>query len=67
MNWSLHFELLFGQVPHRVAEQLNAAGKNGSQLVDALKAVPEKQREGLAFLIANMPLGILSRSRKTSC
>jgi hypothetical protein len=38
-----------------ILAQLKAAGANRSQLIDALQAAPEKQREGLAFLIANMP------------
>jgi hypothetical protein len=38
-----------------VTAQLAAAGTNRAQLTAALKAVPEQQREGLAFLIANMP------------
>jgi hypothetical protein len=38
-----------------VAGQLARAGANGSQLIEALQDVPEHQREGLAFLIANMP------------
>ena len=38
-----------------VVEQLARAGANGSQLIEALEAVPEDKREGLTFLIVNMP------------
>jgi pimeloyl-ACP methyl ester carboxylesterase len=38
-----------------VAQALARAGANRAQLLDALKRVPPEQREGMQFLIANMP------------
>jgi hypothetical protein len=48
-------KLVPGKYRDAVAGQLAVAGKNRGQLIAALKAVPEQQRAGLAFLIANMP------------
>ena len=38
-----------------MAIRLLQAGPNSDQLLSAIEAAPESQREGLAFLIANMP------------
>jgi predicted peptidase len=38
-----------------VEEALGRAGKNRDELVKALTTVPEEQRKGMAFLVANMP------------
>jgi hypothetical protein len=38
-----------------VDRSLERAGANHAELVKALKAAPEDQRKGMAFLIANMP------------
>jgi hypothetical protein len=35
--------------------RLDAAGANRSEISEAIAACPEGQREGMAFLIANMP------------
>jgi hypothetical protein len=42
-----------------VDKALERAGTNRPELVKALKATPEDQRKGMAFLIANMPEGDL--------
>jgi hypothetical protein len=47
-----------------VARQLAAAGENRKQLSAALQSAPTNQREGLAFLIANMPRRDLSSLSK---
>lgn len=41
--------------PETTAARLSAAGTNQTQLLDALNQVPEGRREGLRFLIENMP------------
>jgi len=38
-----------------VLSALKKSGKNGWQLIHAIKAVDPQEREGLAFLVANMP------------
>ena len=38
-----------------VIQALGRAGENANALIAAIRAVPENQREGIAFLIANMP------------
>lgn len=45
--------------PKAVEEALSKAGANRSELQLALKQVPAAQREGMQFLIANMPISDL--------
>jgi hypothetical protein len=51
------------QVPveyrYGVAQRLTIAGGNRAQILDAIMRCPAAQREGLAFLLANMPDGDL--------
>jgi transglutaminase-like putative cysteine protease/predicted esterase len=44
-----------GWWPSAVEERLSRAGANRVELLDALRQTPARQREGMAFLIANMP------------
>lgn len=41
--------------PPAVEANLSRAGANRAELLDALHRVPARQRDGMAFLIANMP------------
>jgi zinc protease len=47
-----------------VAGQLASAGANRGQLIETIKSVPDEQRKGLAFLLANMPLDDLQTLSK---
>lgn len=38
-----------------VSRRLDAAGSNRGQMIEAIGRCPEEQREGMAFLLANMP------------
>lgn len=42
-------------IPEATAAALNSAGKNAAELIRALEEVPAAQREGMQFLIDNMP------------
>src|SRR4051812_6223844 len=44
-----------GWWPAAVEARLTRADINRSELLDALKRVPARQRDGMAFLIAHMP------------
>ena len=48
-----------GSEPKAVEQALSKAGANRAELLIALKSVPAAQREGMQFLIANMPLADL--------
>src|SRR5690242_4582799 len=41
--------------PLAVEARLSGAGANRAELLDALRRVPVRQRDGMAFLVANMP------------
>src|SRR3954470_11763865 len=41
--------------PRPVEAGLSRAGGNRGELLEALRRVPARQRDGMAFLIANMP------------
>src|SRR3954470_21161468 len=41
--------------PRPVEAGLSRAGANRGELLEALRRVPARQRDGMAFLIANMP------------
>jgi hypothetical protein len=45
--------------PKEVEQALAKAGTNRAELVTALKSVPASQREGMQFLVANMPVADL--------
>lgn len=45
----------FADETERLKSQLEAAGENRRELLTALEKIPEDEREGLVFLIENMP------------
>ena len=48
-----------GQWPEKVEQALTNAGANRAELVSALQKAPHNQREGMRFMIENMPLSDL--------